>query len=139
MSDAYTKLHPPRYFTSGSPKICGKACPNIIVVGPIGNWPPSTKVAPPSSEYMKPDSDTVLAKPRKSLNAITTCCPLLSVAMEVSDCVEDGPASLSHSGSLMQRLPDTAVPNSTDAVLSFASFPIADISGVRDVVAASAT
>src|SRR5713226_233628 len=85
--DEYTKLQPPRYFTSGSPKTCGKLWPLMIVVGPTGNWPLFTKVTPPSSEYANPETETVVAViPRKSLKAITTCCPVLSTAIEVSDC-----------------------------------------------------
>ena len=103
--DEYTKLQAPRYFTSGSPNICGNNWPPMSVVGPVGNRPPSTNVAPPSSEYMNPETERAgNEKPRKSLNPITTCCPVLSTAMEVSACkLAETSGASPQSGSFTQR------------------------------------
>src|SRR5262245_13438654 len=97
-------VQPPTYFTSGSPNTCGSLVDPITSTPGDGSWPPSTKCSPPSSEYMNPEIDRGFRlKPRKSLKAMTTCCPVASTAIEVSDCVDVGPSgnsrsSPSHSG-----------------------------------------
>ncbi|PYQ71672.1 MAG: hypothetical protein DMG04_20505 [Acidobacteria bacterium] len=70
------KLHAPKYLTSGSPNTCGNLWVPMASVPGDGNCPPSTNVAPPSSEYMNPETDSglvPLSKPRKSLKPTTTC------------------------------------------------------------------
>src|SRR5436305_722783 len=92
----------------------------MTVVGPVGSWPPSVNVAPPSSEYMNPDSDTgdlvgSNENARKSLKPITICRPVLSTAIEVSDCVPDGASSgASQSPGAFTQPPDCA-PMSPDS------------------------
>jgi len=66
----------------------------IVSVPGDGSWPPSTKVKPPSSEYMNPEMEIGFElKPRKSLIPITTRWPVLSTAIDVSDCVDAGPSA----------------------------------------------
>src|SRR5437667_8602013 len=126
--EEYTKSQPPRYFTSGSPKTCGNLWPPLIVVGPVGNWPPSTKVTPPSSEYANPEIEVVAVEnPRKSLKAITTCCPVLSMAMEVSDCRSAAVKAASGQSGSFTHPPDCAPrPRFTESTCRFASLPVAD-------------
>jgi hypothetical protein len=89
----------------------------IVSVPGDGSWPPSTKFTPPSSEYMNPETEIGFElKPRKSLNPITMCCPVLSTAIEVSDCVDAGPASAGPSSSQSGSLTQTPV--------SSTSFPV---------------
>ncbi len=79
------KVDPPRYFTSGSPKTCGNLVPLIRLVPGVGSRPPSVNVAPPSSEYMKPERLTGSSvKPSVSLKPMTMCWPVESTATEVS-------------------------------------------------------
>src|SRR5260370_32211446 len=79
------KLLPPRYLTSGSPRICGYRVVPIDWL-PGDGRSPVTHVCPPSSEATKPETMAGLGlKPAKSLKPMTTCLPLSSAAIEVSD------------------------------------------------------
>src|SRR5204863_797463 len=86
-------VQPPTYLMSGSPKTCGSLVAPMTSTPGDGSCPPSTKCSPPSSEYMNPETEIgFLLNPRKSLKPMTMCCPVLSTAIDVSDCVEEGPS-----------------------------------------------
>ena len=133
---------------SGSPKTCGSRVVPMTSVPGEGSWPPSTKVTPPSSEYMYPETEVGLsAKPRVSLKPMTICWPVLSTAIAVSawpPAMLSGSSSPSQSGVLMQVSGSAAPPTlwirpcSWSAARAFtASRPMWDIRSSGAFLAAS--